>query len=374
MLHGLLSLVGASLANGLLPRGLALAAPAPARKLSELLDDNRRFDAQYRGGLSNHLSMALIALQRLGASDARLVEYFQDYAKRLEPAPRATSPITAATYASSRGTQKRFADYLVFFQDELRRLGQARLLAVYLPALLPGIAAAAFHAMIRAAYALQANDAREIAFSLAYFADTYQPLGAPTGAAAISDSPVELLRRIGRTGALGHRTWRRGLIVDRFVDIAAEPEFAPVVDWLPAGATTSLAPLADAAALIYASTGDFTALHGLTSTHALRIAWPQLPDPAIAVRYQFQALCAAYISIGTPPLLGDTERARLARRTLPSWAEISAAALRSSDEHVIKLVYSAREEDAVYRNPLYRYVAARKVGAIRADPGEKPWD
>jgi len=364
LLRSLLGLLGASLTSGLSSRvGQAQAAPASTQVITRLLENNRHFDAQYRGGLSNHLSMALVALQRLGASDARLVEYSQAYAKRLEPQPHATSPITSATYAANLGTQKRFADYLVLFNDELRRLGHPQLLATYLPSLLPGMAAAAFHAMIRLAYALQANDARETAFSLAYFADTYQPLGAPTGSAAISEPPVELLRRIGRTHALAHRTWRGGLIVNSFADIAAEPAFAPVIDWLPAGAA-SLTPLAEAAALIYASTGDFTALHGLTSTHSLRIAWPHLPDPAAAARYQFQALCAAYISIGTPPLLSEAERARLTRQALPSWTEISAAAIRSSDEHVIKLVYSAREEDAVYHNPLYRHAAARKAGVI----------
>ena len=38
--------------------------------------------------------------------------------------------------------------------------------------------------------------------------------------------------------------------------------------------------------------------------------------------------------------------------------------VRSSDEHVIKLVYSAREEDAAYKDPLYRYAAAKKVGLV----------
>jgi hypothetical protein len=31
---------------------------------------------------------------------------------------------------------------------------------------------------------------------------------------------------------------------------------------------------------------------------------------------------------------------------------------------VIKLVHSAREEDAAYHDPLYRYVAANKAGLI----------
>src|SRR5690242_14811574 len=47
----------------------------PASVLKHLLDDNARFDVAGRGTV-NHLPMALIALSRMGASDARLVEYF----------------------------------------------------------------------------------------------------------------------------------------------------------------------------------------------------------------------------------------------------------------------------------------------------------
>jgi hypothetical protein len=356
--------VGASFAGGLRRFARrAQAAPAGAPAIAALLEDNRRFDAQYGGGLSNHLSMALVALQRLGATDARLVEYFRIYATRLAPPPRAGAPITRATYAASLGTEKRYADHLLWFNAELRRLGHQQLLATYLPALLPGIAAAAFHAVIRLAYALQTHDEAETAVALAYFADSYLPLGKPTGAAPLAEPPVELLRRLGRTQALARRSWRGGLITSSLVEIGAQPAFAPVIDWLPASAA-SLAPLAEAALLVYASTGNFTALHGLTGTHALRVAWPHLPDPVAAARYQFQALCAAYISIGTPPLLTDAEQARLARQAVPDWPAIAAAAVRSSDEHVIKLVYSAREEAAAYHNPLYRHAAAKKAGLV----------
>jgi len=44
--------------------------------LSRLLDDNSRFDLANRGTV-NHLPMALYALSQLGASDARLDEYFR---------------------------------------------------------------------------------------------------------------------------------------------------------------------------------------------------------------------------------------------------------------------------------------------------------
>jgi hypothetical protein len=329
--------------------------------LAELLAQNRQFDAEYQGGLSNHLSMALVALQRLGAPDARLRAYFDRYRRRLVPRRAPSLPLPRASWQAHRGTQKRYADYLVFFEEELRQLGLERLLGTYLPPLLPGLSAAAFHAQIRLAYALEAQDPLDVAASLAYFADSYLPLGPGKGAAPLGDPPIELLRRLARTPELAGRSSRGGLITDRMAEVAAQPAFAPVIDWLPA-ADATLDHVAEAALVLYASTGDFTALHGLTGTHALRIAWPFLPDPALAARYLFQALCAAYVSIGTPPLLSDAERARLSRAEAPSWRDIGAAAIPSSDEHVIKLVYSARQEDAAYHDPLYRHVAAKKAG------------
>lgn len=329
--------------------------------LIELLAHNRQYDSEYQGGLSNHLSVALVALQRLGATDARLREYFDRYRRRLEPRRAPASPLNRESWQAHRGTLKRYADYVVFFEEELRHLGLERLLRTYLPPLLPGLAAAAFHAQIRLAYALEAQDPLDAAASLAYFADSYLPLGPGKGAAPLSDPPIELLRRLARTPELATHSSHGGLITDRMAEVAAHPAFAPVIDWLPA-ADATLDRIAEAALVLYASTGDFTALHCLTGTHALRIAWPFLPDPALAARYLFQALCAAYVSIGTPPLLTDGERTRLARAEAPSWAEIGAAAISSSDEHVIKLVYSARQEDAAYKNPLCRHVAAEKAG------------
>ena len=40
--------------------------------LRALLDRGARFDAEYADGLANHLPMALVALQAMGASKARL--------------------------------------------------------------------------------------------------------------------------------------------------------------------------------------------------------------------------------------------------------------------------------------------------------------
>jgi hypothetical protein len=45
------------------------------------------FDCEYGGGLSNHLPMALWALHRLGADEARIDSFARGYSTRLAPAP-----------------------------------------------------------------------------------------------------------------------------------------------------------------------------------------------------------------------------------------------------------------------------------------------
>ena len=56
----------------------------------ELLDASGQYDAEFDSGdftgLSNHLPMALAALKRLGADDARLAAFASGYSQRLRPA------------------------------------------------------------------------------------------------------------------------------------------------------------------------------------------------------------------------------------------------------------------------------------------------
>ena len=107
---------------------------------------------------------------------------------------------------------------------------------------------------------------------------------------------------------------------------------------------------------VYASTGDFTALHAVTSTHAFRVLTPFMADAELALRYHWQALAAAYIGIGTPKIDATAHDAP------PPWDEILARAIASEDEHTVKLVETCRQEQLARGGDLYAIVAARKAG------------
>lgn len=350
--------------------GAAVVPPPPAPPsgvAQRILEANRRYDAQFHHGLSNHLSMAIVALHELGAPDARLSEFFERYRSRLEPVPEPREPVLRGSWGTALGTQSRYADYLAFFEDEVARAGADGAVRAYLPQLMPGVAASSFHPLIRLGYAVRARDSADVAVSLAYFADQFLRLGggAPVAGASSSTStgrPFDLLRSIAQTPALAHRPPGGGAIFEELRAIGAMPEFAPAAASALATRDVTVGSVADAAAALYAAEPNTTSLHAVTSAHALRVVSPLLDDPAAASRWLLQAFGAAYVAMGTPVLSRDADPSRAEASAPPSWEAIAAAAAASNDEHLVKLVYTCREEAGAYGRPLYQSFAARKAG------------
>ena len=75
--------------------------------LSELLEHQRAYHAEYRGGLSIHLPMALIALARMGAPPERLRQYARLYERRLEFAPDAGRILSREQWREQLGRRAR---------------------------------------------------------------------------------------------------------------------------------------------------------------------------------------------------------------------------------------------------------------------------
>jgi hypothetical protein len=295
--------------------------------LQALLDEGLRFDAEYGHGLANHLPMAQLALHRLGADSDRLAAFGAQYARRLEPA-RAEQPWPAGEAWPDRlGDAAAWPAYRSLFRQWLAVDGAPNTLAQVLPQLMPGCGAAAFHGMIRCAYAVHAGHDGELADDLAYWAARYLPLdGRPPG----TDF---------------------GLIVERMEAAAALPGFAAEVEAEVVDAGT-LERLARAAARLYACSGNFTVLHLVTSSHAMRdlLAFVNAPMPAL------QAYVRAVVA-GR-----QAARARpAAAPPLRPWADLIDAALGTDDEHLIKLVDSCREQERHYGGDDWQHAASRGV-------------
>src|SRR5271165_7391260 len=163
--------------------------------LERALAWSRQWSAEFPFCLANHLPMVLIALNRMGASDDRLEAYAHVYHEQngLVPVHEAVGEITGDTWREFLGQREREGDYRAFFAGEVARLGATRASTVYLPQLIPGIAASATHAFMRMAYATLIDSDEETGVALGYWAATYLSLGTSRGRAPTTDDPAEVL-------------------------------------------------------------------------------------------------------------------------------------------------------------------------------------
>ncbi len=324
--------------------------------LHALLDQGLAYDPVYGHGLANHLPMALVALDRLGATAEQLERYAASYPRRRQlrlARPAATWPAGQA-WTSRLGQPDAWPLVRDLFVQWLRHESPAAVLHQVLPALMPGCAAAAFHGVIRTAYGLQAEHLGEVAEGLSYWAATHQRLGElPTPSSSRARGtrdPIELLRELRVVDSDGD------LIVDRMVDAAQNGHVNRVAARLIVDEHTPQR-LARAAALAYAETGNFTALHLVTGCHAMRVVAQAADDidATTAWRWFWQSYAHGVVAASLRP--------RPAAPTWP-WPRIVAAALADQDEHVIKLVDSCREHEraiGISGEDLWRRAATRAV-------------
>jgi hypothetical protein len=316
-----------------------------------LLAEGRDHAPQYGNRLTNHLPMALVALDRLGADAATLRRFADGYARRLGSVAPPASGLDPHDYLGSGGDYPRFVR---FFQERIREAGVEAVLRDWVPVLMPGLAASAFHAMIRLAYALDSGVEDEIARALAYWASEYASL--PLSQAPSEGALGEIAEGL-RLKMMGH-VFRPGIIIDRMLEVAWHPALAG------AAVQPRMAPaLADIARFgldAYWAREDFTLLHVVTGCHAFRIVQPFVNDRAQALRYLWQAVLAAWLTVVTSP----SGREDATDWPAPGHEAIAAQARLSSDDHVIKLCHSALCEYRAYGDRRYLRAAARKLGFV----------
>ncbi|QSI77314.1 questin oxidase family protein [Niveibacterium microcysteis] len=287
-------------------------------------------DPSLTNGNSNHLPMVLAALHALGAAPARLDAYAEAQRGLIRP---------LAVQTPAGGFAASWAD----FEAQIAADGRDAVLRRELPHLLEGLVTAAFHGLIRLAYGVRFGVDVETAAGLAVLSAFRRETPLPT--AAGSTGAAEGLRSLSQGTALANVVFERPMIMGRLAEVLAHPAFLAAVPPLriEKGAARAWHSLAVTAARLYRATGDFTALHLVTGLHALRVLWPWMAAPEPVLQRYWLAFCAAYVAIGRPWPMS----LRPLPDPLPPWAALRAAAIASSDDHVIKLVDSC---DALARD------------------------
>jgi hypothetical protein len=293
-----------------------------------LSDHLTRFADDYRGGLTNHLPMCVVALAHLGATDERIKAFTASYAARLDPAvPNPELEVERAA---------------------LHRMGQNAWLTSHIESLGSNVAGAAFHGLIRCAYAvMSAAPEQELPHAVAYLHRTATSFG-PVPDGTVSDV-ARLTQRLRDEGL--PKPEGRSLTA-RFRACASDVRFQRIVQDARVDAST-LEQLSLSGAHAYLAMDDFASLHVLTAAHAARRLRPWTLTPKAMDQGLLVAALAAYVSAGCPARTSGTDG------TILPWPEIRELAITSDDDHVAKLVFSCEEEAAAYGHSIYQVIASK---------------
>jgi hypothetical protein len=317
---------------------------------------------EFDGWLSNHGPMAAEAMVRRGHV-GQVHRWLDGYMRRLEEFPRGYGPIGSA-WQDALGDPRRIADWTGYFRREVTGQPWRQALDTWWPRLLPGVAAAATHGVIRVGHAVRAltadgEDAEhltELAHGLAYWAARWQPVpGAPatarlpaTAAAgeqagvAAADPLAVVPRIVDQSGGVRERLarlaglpgWPAALAA---AQIPASPE--ALESWLTG--------LVDAAAIRYLRYGHGAGVmlvHSATAPNAVLRTLPVLDRrlwaPSVAASWAAAAaLTAIYAPVApaAPTELPDPPAGPQAVE------ETFARAVEHGDEHVIKFADTAAD-------------------------------
>jgi hypothetical protein len=345
--------------------GQIILHPRANARLRPLIAEIGQKSAEFPLLLANHLPMVLEAMGRLGASPERLDAYATHYnsVHAVPPAPPAVAVLDETSWRSAIGQRERETDLRDFFIDVVSRIGGLAAIRQYIPVLAPGVAASATHGLMRLAYAVLRRDENEIGIALGYWAATYlafppaRPHAAPTG------DPVALVMEMPAESSFRNVTVSSTLLWKWIEHMGTLPAFQGLLGRLRPD-DGLLSKVRQASLILYAGTMSFEALHAVTGSHWLRLVSPHLDAPGELVARWWEVVLSLYPKIGMPelPSAGTLEGWR--KLAVPTDAEIAAVAVASDDEHDHSLVFSALEEFKLTGDPLYRVVAARRVGLI----------
>lgn len=312
---------------------------------------------EFGEGLSNHGPMAAEALVALGRGEA-VDSWVDGYLRRLDEAPRGTAPINDDNWRVALSDLRRIADWTEYLHRQLREEPWQQVLGRWWQRLLPGMAAAATHGVIRTAHAArglaQAHSptrVQELANGLAYWAARYlevpgfsRKLGEVTAAGRLR--PGHALAAVPTLPDPGG-----GLITDQFARLGGLAGFPEAVAALrPAAADVDVAlhELTQEFATNYLRHGGAAPIafvHTVTAPTAVRSMLSLLPEslhrPTHDALWQVgAAIHAGYAGGGTPAAAGPPQP----RGALPAPDDLTDRAVAVGDEHAIKFTEACLRE------------------------------
>lgn len=320
---------------------------------------------EFDGFLANHGPMACDALVQLGVGD-RAPQWARAYWPRLEDEATPRHGIDPQDYRNALGRVDLLDDWIALLRKDVAEHPWRTVLMQWWQRLLPGLAAAGMHGVIRTAHAVRALAAApephpllidELAQGLAYWAARYQPLPGnpslkgifplPHALAALprldADAPYQGEGIIGQWALLDGLTGFGGAL-DRY-EPATSPSPAVGND---AACNVTLDELISAAARVLIARPDapIAFCHAITAPAAIRLVLPYLDLaqrwPSVAAAWQILGAVVAAFA----PLPGNDGLQWQPDQLAPGREVLLQRVQDSGDEHVIKLTEATLREHA----------------------------
>ena len=253
-------------------------------ELHDLLVDGTRFSPTYKPSMnSDHLPMALCAIEGLGGDFDALSAYRDGYKERLHELPH-ESAITH--WRDGAGNPDSYAALFTWFRENIEHRGIESTVSACLPELIGSIAMGAFHPIIRLGYAIDFKSQAETAAALAYLVTSQR--GVPID----TDKQIDLAGQMHAQASSGPRAFAAKGFSAGIAELLVSKTY-------PTGRGRDLDECASVALDIYRATRNFFALHMVTATQATRIC-ASLIDDEIALAALTGGLLAAHLVVGSP--------------------------------------------------------------------------
>lgn len=338
----------------------------------------RPYGTELSNGFTLHAPMVAEALSALGRADA-VLPWLDSQRATFIVRDAVDQPIDAASWREAVGTRTRFADWSVFFEQEIARTSWQQVVGEWLPCFLPAACSDATHGLIRCGHAVRAISAvetparrTEVADALASWADTFQTL--PRAENPSNSYPLkDVLEHVSSKPPAQRET--SGSIVTDLMQLDDYPEFADVwhLPELESGMTAEdaqrhLLVLAElfarvAAANALSFSGAIVFVHSVTALLALSRLLAFVPAHlyADAVRYGWQASAALYTIYGLRAPAPEESVV-----TVPVAAQLERA-VASGDDHAIKFAEACLSLEAATSSPAFGVALERVLGFLAPD-------
>ncbi|MFH8403507.1 questin oxidase family protein [Streptomyces sp. NPDC018019] len=315
--------------------------------LDEALERLHTSGPEFRGFLANHGPMAVEALVRHGQAGS-VHRWLDHYETKLEDVPSPQDPVTDANWQQALGDPRRVTDWTAYFTRLVAERPWRDVLATWWPRLLPGIAGAATHPVIRVGHVVrtlledgeEAPRIAELAHALGYWAARHTTLPVtvrPSGTA----SPAEALAALPRVAD------QQVLPLDGLAQLPGTPGWPAAAESLdvpyddPDAVRDRTAALVEAAVHHYLDHGHghgVLMVHTATAPNAVLRTLPALPRELWAV--SLGAVWTASAAITSVYSAAEMQSPLEGAGPLVA-EEVFERSARHGDEHVIKLTDTA---------------------------------